>query len=30
MIEGIRLIKMYAWEGHFTKILLEIRNKELF
>lgn len=29
MIEGIRLIKMYTWEGEFTKIIDDLRKKEL-
>ncbi|KAL4426784.1 hypothetical protein ABPG74_006581 [Tetrahymena malaccensis] len=29
LIEGIRLIKMYAWEGAFKKAIVEVRNLEL-
>lgn len=29
MTEGIRLIKMYVWEGEFSKMVEEIRKKEL-
>lgn len=30
LIEGIRLIKIYTWEGEFTKMVEVIRKKELF
>lgn len=30
VVEGIRLIKIYTWEGEFTKMIEEIRKKELF
>ncbi|KAL4472067.1 hypothetical protein ABPG72_007116 [Tetrahymena utriculariae] len=29
VIEGIRLIKMYAWEGAFMKAIIEVRKLEL-
>ncbi|EAR97613.1 ABC transporter C family protein (macronuclear) [Tetrahymena thermophila SB210] len=29
VIEGIRLIKMYAWEGAFMKAIMEVRRLEL-
>lgn len=30
LVEGIRLVKMYAWEGEFKKFITEVRRKELF
>ncbi|KAL4446518.1 hypothetical protein ABPG74_001259 [Tetrahymena malaccensis] len=29
IIEGVRLIKMYAWEGAFMKAIIEVRRLEL-